>query len=479
MAVLSLSNLKKTWYYLQKNGMRSAYLAAMERLLDSRRAPYVYEPVSKDELQKQRASHVSDVRFSVVVPAYETKGEHLTALLDSLKAQTYPRWELIVADASPGGGVEAALFEWATLHGLPCQRDGAAGAEEVTACQSQRDGAARAEEMAASSSRSGGLTAGTQGGWQDRSIRYIKLSRNGGIAENTNAGIARASGDYIGLLDHDDLLAPEALYEFAKRIEEEKKKGEALQALYSDEDKCDSAAETFFEPHRKPDFNLDLLLSNNYICHFLVMESGLMKKLKLRSGFDGAQDYDLVLRAAAGKARFAHVPKVLYHWRCHDASTAANPRSKSYAYEAGKRALEDFCKKAGWKTTVSHLKHLGFYRVDYEEDIFMQRPEVGALAGPLPDRKRLVSGIYDESESMLFEGLKKGFSGTMHRAALQQDVYSADLRAMRVRKELEPLFSEAKQRIAGAEESEIRQESIAFGGQLKDEGYLIVWDPQA
>lgn len=479
MAVLSLSNLKKTWYYLQKNGMKSAYLAALERLSDSRRAPYVYESVAEEELRRQRASHVSDVRFSVVVPAYETKREHLTALLDSLKAQTYSGWELIVADASPGGGVEAALFEWATLHGLPCHRDGSAGVEEMAACQSQRGGAEEAEEAAASVSRCSGLAAGAQGGWQDRSIHYIKLSRNGGISQNTNAGIARASGDYIGLLDHDDFLAPEALYECAKKLEEEKEKGEALQVLYSDEDKCDSAAKAFFEPHRKPDFNLDLLLSNNYICHFLVMESGLMKQLKLRSSFDGAQDYDLVLRAVLKRARFAHVPRVLYHWRCHDASTAANPQSKAYAYEAGKRALEDFCENAGWKTEVSHLKHLGFYRVDYDEDIFVQRPEVGALAGPLPDRRALYSGIYDACGSMLFEGLKKGFSGPMHRAALQQDVYSADLRAVRVRRELEPLLREAKKRAEGAEEAKIRKESIAFCERLRKEGYLILWDPQA
>lgn len=445
MAVLSLSNLKKTWYYLQKNGARSAYLAALERLSDSRKASYVYEPATEEELQRQRASHVSDVRFSVVVPAYETRREHLTALLDSLDAQTYSGWELIVADASESDSVKAVLFQWAKQHQIPCRHDGA----------------------------------GAQEGRQDRTIQYIKLSQNGGIAQNTNAGIAHASGDYIGLLDHDDLLAAEALYEFAKAIEEGKEAGEQPQVLYSDEDKCDSAAEAFFEPHRKPDFNLDLLLSNNYICHFLVMESGLMKRLKLRKGFDGAQDYDLVLRAAGERVHFVHVPRVLYHWRCHSASTAANPRSKSYAYEAGKRALEDFCKNAGWNATVSHLKHLGFYRVDYEEDIFTQRPEVGAFAGPLPDRRKLRSGVYDERGNMLFEGLKKGFSGPMHRAALQQDVYSVDLRAMRVRKELEPLLAEAKERIDGAEESKIRQESIAFCGRLKKEGYLIVWDPQA
>lgn len=432
MAVISLSNVKKTWYYLQKNGLKSAYLAALERLWESRQASYSYVPVPEETLQRQRSLPVSDVRFSVVVPAFETRREHLTALLDSLDAQSYQNWELILADASAGGGVKEALDAWGKEH------PGAYGA-----------------------------------------VRYLKLDKNGGIAENTNVGIAAASGDFIGLLDHDDLLAPDALYEFARAIEEEKKAGKQPLALYSDEDKCDGAAAAFYEPHLKMDFNLDLLLSNNYICHFLVMEGALMKRLKLRAGFDGAQDYDLVLRAAESGAHFVHVPKVLYHWRCHNDSTAANPKSKAYAYEAGRRAVEDFCQNAGWKVKVSHLKHLGFYRADYEEDIFLQRPEVGAVAAPLPDRRRLCSGVYDRNGKMLFEGLKKGFSGPMHRAALQQDVYSADLRAMRVRRELQPLYAEAVRRTVGADEEGIRRESIAFCGRLREAGYLILWDPQA
>lgn len=454
MAVLSLSNLKKTWYYLQKNGLKSAYLAAQERLYESRQTPYAYEPVSEKELQRQRCAQESSVRFSVVVPAFETKAEHLRALLDCLEAQTYPAWELILVDASAHGSVREETKKWAEAH---CRVAEQAEGERLTEWK-----VPEAEPK----------------GWQNGAIRYFALEKNGGIAENTNAGIAQAAGDYIGLLDHDDLLTPDALYEMAKAIEEGKKAGIQPQVLYSDEDKCDGRAEAFYEPHQKMDFNRDLLLSNNYICHFLVMESGLMKRLKLRSSFDGAQDYDLVLRAAGCKARFAHVPKVLYHWRCHSDSTAVNPRSKAYAYEAGKRAVEDFCRQAGWKVNVSHLKHLGFYRADYEEDIFLQRPEVGAVAWPLPDRRRLRSGIYDPGGSMLFEGLKKGFSGPMHRAALQQDVYSADLRAMRVRRELLPSYEMAEKRIAGAGEEKIRQESIRFCEEMKKAGYLVLWDPQ-
>lgn len=428
MAVWSLSNLKKTWYYLKKNGIKAAYTAAQERLLDSRRAPYAFVPVSEEALKAQKQTPVSDVLISLVVPAYETKPEHLTALLESVLEQSYPHWELILADASQSSCVRETLKRW----------------------ESQNPG---------------------------QPVRYVRLLKNQGIAENTNAGIEKASGDYIGLLDHDDLLTPDALYRVAEAIETEKKTGVQPLVLYTDEDKCDAAGTLFYEPHVKMDFNLDLLLSNNYICHFLVMEAALMKELKLRREFDGAQDYDLVLRAAGKKAHFCHVPGILYHWRCHDDSTAANPRSKTYAYEAGKRAVEDFCKKEGWKVTVSHLKHLGFYRADYQEDLFLQRKEVGAVASPLPGGKRFVSGAYDRNGRLLYEGLKKGFSGPMHRAALQQDVYAADLRCLRVRRELAELYETARARIAGCSEEEIRRESLIFSEKIRAEGYLILWDP--
>lgn len=430
-----LSDLKKTWRYLQKNGWKAAYLAVSERLWQYRQPPYCYRPPAMETLQKQRASSVGDLRFSVVAPAYETKKGHLTVLLDSLAGQTYPHWELIVADASAGGGVRETLLQWEREH-VPLPG-------------------------------------------QDWTIRYCRLPKNAGIAENTNAGIAQASGDYIGLLDHDDFLTPDALFECAKAIEREKKAGIRPQVLYSDEDKCDGEGNRFFAPHVKTDFNLDLLLTNNYICHFLVMESGLMKSLRLRTAYDGAQDYDLVLRAAARGAHFVHVPKVLYHWRCHSGSTAENPQSKMYAYEAGRRAVEDFCRNAGWSVAVSHLGHLGFYRVEYEGGIFAQRPDIGVVAGPLPDKKTLRSGAYGPDGQMLFEGLKKGFSGPMHRAALQQDVYSADLRALQVRRELLPLLEDSGiGDLSRKEETDIRRASFAFCQKVREAGYRIYWDPR-
>ena len=158
-------------------------------------------------------------------------------------------------------------------------------------------------------------------------------------------------GEYIGLLDHDDVLTPDALYEMTDAIIKAYDRGAAsCLRLIRMRIKCDGEETKYYEPNYKEEFNYDLILSNNYICHFLVMESKLLKSLQFRPEFDGAQDYDLILRCVAevlteGRAdsekRILHIPKVLYHWRCHEASTAANPNSKKYAYDAGLRALQD------------------------------------------------------------------------------------------------------------------------------------------
>lgn len=446
MAVVCLSNLRKLWFYLQKNGIKETWRALCERLGESRQASYFYAPPAQEVLRAQRETAVSTIRLSVVVPAFETLPAHLTALLSSLQNQTYPHWELILADAGRTDTVYRTARQFAAKNGLFWDE----------------------------------AKKGEASGWIDGAVRYRKLKENRGISENTNAGIDCASGAYVGLLDHDDLLTPDALYETASAVEAGRAAGKRPLVLYSDEDKCDEKGLRFYEPHLKCGFNPDLLLSNNYICHFLVMDRELIRRLRLRRDFDGAQDYDLVLRAMAEKAPFSHIPKVLYHWRCHEASTAQNPRSKAYAYEAGKRAVEAFCKEAGWQVAVSGLKHLGFYRVDYKGDLFAQRGDVGALAGPLPAKKEFRSGIYEPDGSMRFAGLKKGFSGPLHRAALQQDVEAADLRGMRVRKELEPLYDRAMEQIrrGNQEEADFVDESVRFCREIRQKGYRILWDPQ-
>lgn len=451
------ANLKKTYYYCKKNGITDTYYALRERLY-ARTSPlymagYDYVPVSEEELQKQRETVFENaIKFSILVPMYETKPEFAREMVDSVLAQTYTNWELILADASKTDLV----------------KDVVSGAD-------------------GSASSMGNVYA------SDSRIRYVRIVENKGISENTNEALKYATGDYIGLLDHDDLLTPDALYEMALAIKTAGESSKTVAFAYSDEDKCDAEAKRYYEPHVKSGFNLDLLFSNNYICHFLVMKADLMKKTGFRKEYDGAQDFDLVLRAFLHKEpadEILHVNKVLYHWRCHESSTAANPQSKLYAYEAGKRAvesaLEEYLREMhdGNITKVDrmlyvndipvqvvHTKHNGFYRVEYgkgtAEDIFKVRKDIGVIAGPVIDNNKITSGIVEKDGTCPYAGLPAKFSGYIHRLALQQNPECVDIRNAAVRFEL-------------AEEIKNRnnaQQKINLDLIQEIGGYKILYDP--
>ena len=197
---------------------------------------------------------------------------------------------------------------------------------------------------------------------KDARIRIAEVPENEGIAQNTNRALQIATGEFIALLDHDDLLAPNALYEIVKAVNESK----GAEVIYTDEDKVTTDLEEHFKPHFKPDFNLDLLRSNNYICHLFVAKRELVERVGgFRKEFNGAQDYDLILRCTEKAEAIVHVPKILYHWRVHKESTSDNPMSKMYAYDAGKKAIEEHLKRCGTPGEVLHTKNLGFYRVKY------------------------------------------------------------------------------------------------------------------
>ena len=448
MGKLNLDNLRKTLYYLKKNGIKSTVLAAEERLQKKEYDDYTYIPPSAEELAAQRQyTWDNPVNFCIVVPVYHTPEKYFRELMESVLGQTYPYFELILADASKD--------------------------EQL-------------KELAES--------------YSDTRVRYIKLEENAGISENTNQGILRAQGDYVALLDHDDLLTADALYEMAAAVwgSMESKNSGLPVLIYSDEDKCNGEGNVFYEPHFKQDYNEDLLLTNNYFCHFTAIRTDVAKTLLLRSQFDGAQDFDLVLRVtgkvmkevqALNDSRIVHIPKVLYHWRCHTGSTAANPESKRYAYEAGKRAVEDYVKQKGWNAEVSHLKHLGFYRVDYKEDIFKVRKEIGAVGGRVLRRGRIVGGMMDVRGNVSFAGLKDGYSGYVNRAALVQQAEMLDVRCMR----LSPACGEIIQEKMGliecfAEDGTFLWEklpentdyvniSLKISRIIREAGYVLLWDP--
>lgn len=442
---MKLADVKKTVYFLERNGLKKTWYAVRERLDDRKGPQYKWTPPTEAELEIQRNHWTQasfSVTFSIVTPAHRTAEKYLRELIDSLQQQTYPKWELILADATEDDSVKQVV-------------------------QTMRD------------SR----------------IRYIHLPENAGIARNTNQALKFASGDYVGLLDHDDVLTKNALYEMAVQIEQEKKQGCELQMLYSDEDKCNGDKTVYFEPNKKEDFNLDLLLSNNYICHFLVMKRELIQKLGLRQEYEGAQDYDLVLRAAAElqerEETIVHIPKVLYHWRCHTASTAENPHSKLYAYEAGRRAIQDFVNQAGWKAEAADTSHVGFYVLQYQGSPFQSRQDVGAIGGRVVRKGRLIGGRMTEAGKVFYENLPVGYSGYLHRAVLQQEAAAVDIRNIRVREECQEIF----RRITGVpyqtvqgkdyfdaallpQNCDLIQMSLALCAAIREAGYRVLYIPK-
>ena len=298
--------------------------------------------VGKEELERQRKN--SDAwrnrpLVSIVVPLFNTPEKFLNQMIESVQNQSYTNWELCLADASNQEQVGEYVEKYQQT---------------------------------------------------DARIKYQKLEKNGGIAENTNEAIKLATGSYIGLLDHDDLLAPNALYEMVSAITVPEKivqsgvhwetynqkwnevssfqleeKG-TPDVLYSDEDKVTEDLTEYYAPHFKPDFSLDLLRSNNYITHFFVVKKEIVQEVGgFRSEFDGAQDYDFIFRCVEQAHRVVHIPKVLYHWRMHQGSTAANQDSKSYAFDAGREVVQAHLNRMNVPGKVELTSNLGFYRVKY------------------------------------------------------------------------------------------------------------------
>lgn len=248
-------------------------------------------------------------RFSIIVPVFNTPPVMLRACVESVLAQTYPKWTLLlVDDGSTQAESTAALHE--------CAR-------------------------------------------RDDRITVIRRPRQGGVAAATDEGLRAAEGDFIALLDHDDELSPHAMAAMAQRIAEQPD----LDLLYSDEDKIDAQGRRH-TPVFKPAFSPHHLFTSNYLCHLLVVRTALMRDVGgMRGEYNGAQDYDLVLRCIERTRRIAHVPLVLYHWRTHDQSTSGAGRAKPWAAEAGRRALRDAVQRRGLEAIVEHSPFLLSYRV--------------------------------------------------------------------------------------------------------------------
>ncbi len=249
--------------------------------------------------------------ISVVTPVYNTDEVWLRKAVESVRAQIYPHWELcLVNDASTTPRVQAVLDEYAAM---------------------------------------------------DPKVRVKHLPKNQGIAGASNHGLDLATGEFVALLDHDDELPPEALLEVVKALNEDR----TLDLIYTDEDKLSPEGRRV-EPFFKPDWSPDLLLSMNYITHLSVFRRSLLREIGgFRLGFDGSQDYDLLLRFVERAGRIAHIPKILYHWRKIPGSAAASPAAKPFAYEAGRQAIDDAVRRRGAEARVESVLP-GIYSVRYK-----------------------------------------------------------------------------------------------------------------
>lgn len=287
------------------------------------------EPIEKELEQQKEEKFEINPKFSIVVPMYNTPIEYFKELIDCIIDQTYTNWELCLADGS-------------------MQKN-----EKI-------------EEIAN----------------RDKRIKYNLLEQNKGISGNTNVALKMATGDYILLVDHDDLIPKFCLYEITKTIN----KNPDLEFIYTDEDHIEGSKRC--KPHFKPDFAIDTLRANNYITHLCIFKKELMDKLEgFRDEYNGAQDYDIILRAVENTNKIAHIPKILYSWRIHTNSTSMLADAKPYAYEAGIKAISSHLERQGIEAKVTHGGDLkGIYEVEYE---VQGNPSVSIII-PNKDNKKLL-----------------------------------------------------------------------------------------
>ena len=314
-----------------------------------------------EEAKRQRETKFDrDIKFSILVPLYNTPEKFLRQAIESVVAQTYENWELCLADGSDAehGSVERICKEYI-----------------------EKDRKYLLQSNSSLSNR----------------IVYKKLAQNEGISGNTNACYSMATGNYIALFDHDDVLHPSVLYEYMKAICEK-----GADYIYCDETtfKGNKTIDDMITLHFKPDFAPDHLRANNYICHFSAFDRKLLEGTELfRSQFDGSQDHDMILRLTSRAKCVVHVPKLLYYWRSHAGSVASDINAKSYAIEAAKGAVSAHLTELGFRNfEISSTKAFEtIFRIKYE---ILGNPKVSIVIpnkDHIEDLKRCITSIVEKS----------------------------------------------------------------------------------
>lgn len=306
--------------YIRRNGLISTYRRLKMDQAPGKSVQDYQVWISKNEnwdvkaIQNEIQNFKYQPTISILMPVYNVEQNWLEKCIQSVQNQFYPNWELCMADdCSTDESVRPTLEKYAK---------------------------------------------------SDERIKVVFRSENGHISRATNSALEIATGEFVALLDNDDELAPIAFYEVVKALNENPE----LDLIYSDEDKIDMQGNRF-DPAFKPDWSPDLLLGTNYISHLGVYRRSIMNEIGgFRPGFEGSQDYDLVLRFTEKTTaqRIHHIPKVLYYWRILPTSTAADQSTKGYAFEAGLKAVQEALVRRGIKGTAHHAAGNGLYDVEYE-----------------------------------------------------------------------------------------------------------------
>lgn len=304
------------------------------------------------KLKKEQKTFTYRPLISIIIPTYNTDHQFLRECIDSVLGQVYENWELcIVDDASPDEAVRHIIKEYAG---------------------------------------------------QDERIKTKFLKKNQHISGATNEAAKMATGEFIALFDHDDILWPNALFEVVKALNGDK----TIDFIYTDEDKITEDRHTHLSPFFKPDWNPDFLHSVNYITHFSVVRATIFEKIGGERGdYNGAQDWDLFLRVARETNKIHHIPKVVYSWRVHDASTAKTTESKPYVIAAQQKAVQDDLQQKGYgdATVKQDEKHPGYWRVNYP----LKGSPLVSIIIPTKDQyqtvKKCVNSILKKSTYKQFE----------------------------------------------------------------------------
>lgn len=318
LSIFNINNLKAVFRTLHQNGFRTMYIRSMITIRESYTYPKWYKKtkVTPDSLIKQKAQQTDFElypKISIIVPTYNTPIDFLHEMIQSVINQSYSNWELCIADAScQNAEIRSILNEYAK---------------------------------------------------NDERIIVSFLNENKGISGNTNEALNLATGDFIALFDHDDLLEPDCLYEVVSTIN----KHPDAEILYTDEDKVNGTATTHDYPTFKPALNPLLLQSCNYITHFFVFRKDIYKKTgAFSSAHDGSQDYNYIIRTITNARHIYNIPKILYHWRVHSGSVAGDPAQKQYCYDAARRSIQEHLDQQGILASVSIDEGLiGCYHTTY------------------------------------------------------------------------------------------------------------------